>query len=123
MWVDALIHSGLAPIVGDFITGEYGRYDHGFDEDVGGVSYSKFKGFTELVAGLWTGDTDAADVWKSIRYNAPFANLFFTEAAINYGLHYAMMESLRPRYLYGLESQAASQGTDFFFEPSNLYGS
>ena len=123
LWIDALIHSGMAPIVGDFITGEYGRYDHGFDEDVGGVSYSKFKGFNELVVGLWDGSTDAADVWKSIRYNTPFANLFFTEAAINYGLHYAMMESLRPRYLYGLEAQAASQGTDFFFEPSNLYGS
>jgi hypothetical protein len=122
LWVDALIHSGLAPIVGDFISGEYGRYDHGFDEDVGGISYSKFKGFKDLVVGLWDGDTDAADVWKSIRYNTPFANLFFTEAAVNYGLHYAMMESLRPKYLHGLEAQAASQGQDFFFEPSNLWG-
>ena len=73
--------------------------------------------------GLWDGSTGAAEVWNSIRYNTPFANLFYTEAAINYGLHYAMMESLKPRYLYGLEAQAASTGSDFFYEPSNLYGS
>ena len=123
LWIDAVVHSGLAPIVGDYIVGEYGRYSHAWDEDLGGISWSKFKGFTDLVVGLYNGDTDAADVWQSVRYNTPFANLYFTEAAVNYGLHYAMMESLRPGYLYSYEAQAASQGTDFFYEPSNLYGS
>ena len=74
------------------------------------------------MVGLWDGDTDAADVYKSMRYNTPFANLYFLEAAINYGLHYGMMESLEPGYLNRLEAQAKSQGTEFMFKPSNIWG-
>ena len=122
LWVDAVVHSGLAPIVGDFLGGEYGRYNHEWDEAVLGFGYSKFKGFGELMVGLYDGDTDAADVWRSLRYNTPFANLYFTEAAINYGLHYAMMESLEPGYLNRLEAQAISQDTEFLFKPSNIWG-
>jgi len=126
LWMEALNHSGLAPIVGDFIVGEFSRYDHDMKsvtQTIGGLSATKFRGFGELMTGLWTGSTGAAEIWNAMRHNTPFANLFYTEAAINYGLHYAMMESLKPRYLYGLEAQAASTGSDFFFEPSNLYGS
>ncbi len=126
LWLEALNHSGLAPIIGDFIVGEFSRYDHDMravTQTVGGISATKFRGFGELIVGLWDGSAGAAEVWNSMRYNTPFANLFYTEAAINYGMHYAMMESLKPRYLYGLEAQAASQGSDFFYEPSNLYGS
>ena len=122
LWIDAVIHSGLAPIVGDYIGGEYGRYNHDWDEALLGFGYSKFKGFGELMVGLWDGDKDAADVYKSIRYNTPFANLYFLEAAINYGLHYGMMESLEPGYLNRLEAQAKSQDTEFMFKPSNIWG-
>ena len=122
LWVDAVVHSGLAPIVGDFLGGEYGRYNHEWDEAVLGFGYSKFKGFGELMIGLYDGDKDASDVWRSLRYNTPFANLYFTEAAINYGLHYGMMESLEPGYLNRLEAQALSQDTEFLFKPSNIWG-
>ena len=123
--MDALNHSGLAPIIGDFIAGEFSRYDHNMKaatQTVGGISATKFRGFGELMVGLWDGSTGSAEIWNALRHNTPFANLFYTEAAINYGMHYAMMESLKPRFLHSLEAQAASQGQDFFFEPSNLYG-
>ena len=126
LWMDALNHSGLAPIVGDFLAGEFSRYDHDMrqaTQTIGGISATKFRGFGELMVGLWDGSAGAAEIWNSMRHNTPFANLFYTEAAINYGLHYAMMESLKPGYVHGLEAQAASQGQDFFYEPSNLYGS
>ena len=125
VWMDALNHSGLAPIIGDFIAGEFSRYDHNMKaatQTVGGISATKFRGFGELMVGLWDGSTGSAEIWNALRHNTPFANLFYTEAAINYGMHYAMMESLKPRFLHSLEAQAASQGQDFFFEPSNLYG-
>ncbi len=121
-FIKAMVHSGLAPIIGDYVAGEYANYDPDIGEVIGGFSYSKFKGFGELMVGLWTGDTDAADIFNSIRYNTPFANLYFTEFAVNYGMHYGVMEALRPNYLNSLEAQAASQGTDFFYEPSNLWG-
>ena len=46
-----------------------------------------------------SGNKDAGDVFKSIRYNTPFANLFYTEAVLNYGIFYGMMESINPGYL------------------------
>ena len=68
------------------------------------------------------GDKGASDVFKSIRYNTPFANLFYTEAVVNYGLLYGTMESLSPGYLARIEAQAQGRGSPFIFEPSNLYG-
>ena len=122
LFIDVMVRSGFAPLVGDYLAGEYGRYNHTWDEAIGGAAYSQFKEWGELWVGLMDGSKNASDAWKSLRYNTPFANLFYTEAALNYGLHYAMMESLNPGYLYRIEAQAEGRGSPFFFEPSNLYG-
>ena len=117
-----MVNSGFAPLVGDYLAGEYGRYNHSWDEAIGGAAYSQFKDWGKLWAGLVDGSKGAADVYKSIQYNTPFANLFYTKAALNYGIHYAMMESLSPGYLFRIEAQAEGRGSPFFYEPSNLYG-
>ena len=122
LFIDVAVNSGFAPLIGDYLSGEYGRYSHSFDEAVGGAAYTQFKEWGQLWAGLVDGSKDASDAWKSLRYNTPFANLFYTEAALNYGLHYAMMESLSPGYLNRIEAQAEGRGSPFFYEPSNLYG-
>tara|TARA_B100000029_G_scaffold234118_1_gene231390 strand:+ start:11316 stop:13745 length:2430 start_codon:yes stop_codon:yes gene_type:complete len=122
LFIDVMIRSGFAPLVGDYLAGEYGRYNHTWDEAIGGAAYSQFKEWGELWVGLMDGSKNASDAWKSLRYNTPFANLFYTEAALNYGLHYAMMESLNPGYLYRIEAQAEGRGSPFLYEPSNLYG-
>jgi hypothetical protein len=122
LFIDVAVNSGFAPLIGDYLAGEYGRYNHTFDEAIGGAAYSQFKEWGELWVGLANGDKGAADAWKSIRYNTPFANLFYTEAVVNYGLHYAMMESLNPGYLRRLEAQAEGRGSPFLYQPSNLYG-
>jgi hypothetical protein len=119
--VDSLIQSGYAPIFGDFLAGEYGRYRHDFDESVLGAGYSSFKDWGELFAGLLTGDKTASDGFKNLRYNIPYANLFYTEAALNYGLHYGLMESVSPGYLNRLETSSASSGSEFMFAPSNIW--
>jgi hypothetical protein len=122
LFIDVAVNSGFAPLIGDYLSGEYGRYSHSFDEAVGGAAYTQFSEWGQLWAGLVDGSKDASDAWKSLRYNTPFANLFYTEAALNYGLHYAMMESLSPGYLNRIEAQAEGRGSPFFYEPSNLYG-
>ena len=122
LFIDVMVNSGFAPLVGDYLAGEYGRYNHTWDEAVAGAAYSQFKEWGELWTGLVDGNKDASDVWKSVRYNTPFANLFYTEAALNYGLHYGMMESLSPGYLHRIEAQAEGRGSPFMLEPSKLYG-
>ena len=122
LFIDVAVGSGFAPLVGDYLSGEYGRYNHTWDEAVGGPAYSQFKDWGKLWVGLVSGDKGASDVFKSIRYNTPFANLFYTEAVVNYGLLYGTMESLSPGYLARIEAQAQGRGSPFIFEPSNLYG-
>jgi hypothetical protein len=122
LFIDVAVNSGFAPLIGDYLAGEYGRYSHSWDEAIGGAAYTQFKEWGKLWTGMVDGNKNASDAWKSIRYNTPFANLFYTEAALNYGLHYAMMESLSPGYLNRIEAQAEGRGSPFFYEPSNLYG-
>jgi|GEM_PF-5671906 hypothetical protein len=119
---DALVQSGFAGVFGDFLAGEYGRYHHKWDEATLGAGYATFKDYGELFVGLTTGNKDAGDVWKNLRYNIPYANLFYTEAAINYGLHYGVMETFSPGYLNTLESRAEANEEAFMLEPSNIWG-
>ena len=119
---DALVQSGFAGMFGDFLAGEYGRYYHKWDEAVLGAGYATFKDYGELFVGLTTGNKDAEDVWKNLRYNIPYANLFYTEAALNYGLHYGVMETFSPGYLNTLESRARQRDEAFMLEPSNIWG-
>jgi len=122
LFVDVMVNSGFAPLVGDYLAGEYGRYNHTWDEAVGGAAYSQFKEWGSLWAGLVNGNKGAADVYKSLQYNTPFANLFYTQAALNYGIHYGMMESLNPGYLNRIEAQAEGRGSPFLYNPSNIHG-
>ena len=119
---DALVQSGFAGMFGDFLAGEYGRYYHKWDEATLGAGYATFKDYGELFVGLTTGNKDAEDVWKNLRYNIPYANLFYTEAAVNYGLHYGVMETFSPGYLNTLESRAMQRDEEFMFRPSNIWG-
>ena len=122
LFIDVMVGSGFAPLVGDYLAGEYGRYNHTFDEAVGGAAYSQFKDWGELWVGLADGSKNAGDAFKSLRYNTPFANLFYTQAALNYGIFYGIMESLNPGFLNRMEAQAEGSGSPFMYKPSNLYG-
>ena len=118
---DALVQSGIAGMFGDFLAGEYGRYYHKWDEATLGAGYSTFKDYGELFTGLATGNKDASDVWKNLRYNIPYANLFYMEGALNYGIHYGVMETFDPGYLNRLESRAKKADEAFMLEPSNIW--
>jgi len=119
---DALVQSGFAGMFGDFLAGEYGRYYHKWDEATLGAGYATFKDYGELFTGLATGNKDASDVWKNLRYNIPYANLFYMEGALNYGVHYGVMETFSPGYLNTIESRAKANDEAFMLEPSNIWG-
>jgi len=119
---DALVQSGFAGMFGDFLAGEYGRYYHKWDEATLGAAYATFKDYGELFTGLASGNKDASDVWKNLRYNIPYANLFYMEGALNYGVHYGVMETFSPGYLNTLESRARASDEAFMIEPSNIWG-
>lgn len=118
---DALVYSGMAGFIGDFIGGQYGRYQHEVDEVIGGSAYSTFKGWAELASGLAKGDKNASDVWKDLRHNIPYSNLFWTEALINYSLHYGVMETMTPGYLRRMEAREEGTNNGFLVNPSSFW--
>ena len=118
---DALVHSGVAGFLGDFIGGQFGRYQHEIDEVLLGSAWSTIKTWGELATGLQSGDKNSSDVWKNLRYNIPFGNLFYTEAAINYGLHYGLMETFSPGYLRRMEAREDGLNEGFIVNPSTIW--
>ena len=118
---DALVHSGVAGFIGDFIGGQYGRYQHEVDEVLFGSAWSTIKTWGELASGLTSGDKNSSDVWKQLRYNIPYGNLFYTEAVINYGLHYGLMETFSPGYLKRMEAREDGLNEGFIMNPSSVW--
>ena len=118
---DAIVHSGVAGFLGDFVAGQYGRYQHELDEVLFGSAWSTIKSWGELAYGLQSGDKNASDVWKNLRYNIPFGNLFYTEAVVNYGLHYGIMETFSPGYLQRMEAREDGLNTGFMVNPSTIW--
>ena len=118
---DALVHSGVAGFIGDFIGGQYGRYQHEIDEVLFGSAWSTIKTWGELASGLTSGDKNSSDVWKQLRYNIPYGNLFYTEAVINYGLHYGLMETFSPGYLKRMEAREEGLNEGFIMNPSSVW--
>ena len=120
---DALVQSGFAGFVGDFLGGQYGRYNHDWDDTLFGSAYATGWDFGKLAHGLSTGNKDASDAWKTLRYNIPYANLFYTEAAFNYGMHYGIMETFSPGYLNRIQSRQEGQDGGFFYDPTSIWTS
>ena len=118
---DALVYSGLAGFIGDFIAGQYGRYQHEVDEVIGGSAYSTIKNWGGLVTGLVNGDTNAQELWKNLRYSIPYGNLFWTEAVLNYALHYGVMETMTPGYLKRMEAREEGTNNGFLVNPSSFW--
>jgi len=44
------------------------------------------------------------------------------EGALNYGIHYGVMETFSPGYLNTLESRASQRDEPFMYKPSNIWG-
>ena len=62
----------------------------------------------------------AIDFYNHLRHQVPFANLFWTEAAVNYLVHYGIMETFSPGYTKRLEARARGAGNEFMVNPSSI---
>ena len=108
--LESIVQSGFAAGIGDFLLEEVGRHHSSFDETLLGPHYEFFKDVASLGKGLATGQDGAADAWNMIRERTPFMNLFYTELAYNYLVHYQVMETLQPGYTQMVENW--SKGVD-----------
>jgi hypothetical protein len=80
------------------------------------------KSWGELGNELVKGNKDAVDTYNHLRHQLPFANLFWAEAAVNYMIHYGVMETFRPGYTKRLEARSKGTGSEFMIKPSSIWG-
>ena len=118
----SLEQSGFLGFVADFLGGQFGNYKHDMDEAIAGSAYKTFNSWSELGVELVKGNKDAVDFYNHLRHQVPFANLFWAEAAVNYFIHYNIMETFRPGYKKRLEARARGTNSDYLIKPSSIWG-
>ena len=65
------------------------------------------------------GPQTAALLAKMARQNLPFANIWYTKLAFDYGIYYRLMEYLSPGYLERYErTMKQNAGTEFWLRPT-----
>ena len=67
------------------------------------------------------GETRAGDVFYFAMNNTPFVNLFYTRAALDYGITYNIQEMLSPGVLRRRERKLKKEfGQEYFIPPSSV---
>ena len=120
--IRSLEQSGFLGFLADFLGGQFGNYKHDMDEAIAGSAYKTLNSWAELGTELVRGNKDAVDFYNHLRHQIPFANLFWTEAAVNYFIHYNIMEAFRPGYKKRLEARARGTNSDYLIKPSSIWG-
>lgn len=112
----AMLQGGALGIYGDFLFGELkSRHGGGPLDTLMGPTFAVF----DLVAQAKEGELEAGDVLKFAINNTPYANLFYTKAAIDYAFMYQISESMSPGYLRRMERRAKEEkGQTYLFPPS-----
>ena len=89
----------------------------GMANDVAAALY--FKPKEAAIEGKLDAGRVASDALAAAKNNAPFINLFYTRAALDYGVLYSLQETLNPGYLRRFEQNVKKQGgQNFLLSPA-----
>ena len=122
----ALQGGGLG-IYGDFLFGEVNRYGGGFLQTAFGPGVGTAADVVDVVnkfrATAFDPDAEfkelGPDALNLVKSNIPFANLFYTKAALDYMVFYHMQEMMRPGYLRRMEQTLKREyDQDMWMPPS-----
>lgn len=126
----ALAQGGGLGIYGDFMFGEANRFGDGPFATELGPTFGTAENLAELLQGLRDGGIDeasgemvkghqASDWLQFAKANAPFLNLFYTRAALDYLVFYRLQEMMNPGYLERMEARVKQQQNQtFWLSPS-----
>lgn len=122
----SMAQGGGLGIYGDFLFGEVNRFGGGFLETFAGPGFSTFGDAVDLSLRLrdviLTGEEDArAEAIRFIKSNTPFANLFYTQQALDYLVWYQLQETVNPGYLRRMERRTERENDQsFWLRPSDV---
>lgn len=123
----AMQQGGGLGIYGDFLFGQYNRFGGGFLESAAGPAagtlsdlFRAFSEFKDAGTGKHTGvdlKQGGAALFKVGVNNAPFLNLFYTKAALDYLILYQMQETMNPGFLRRSERKMAQDNHQKYIIP------
>lgn len=116
-WMAAMAQGGGAGIYGDFLFGEFNRFGRSFSSTMLGPTVGQIDDLADIYTRIKQGDDFAAQSFQTIINNAPFMNLFYTRAALDYLVLYQIQEQLNPGYLRRLERRLEDDNNQRFFLP------
>lgn len=116
-WQAAMLQGGGLGIYGDFLLGETNRFGRSMLDTLAGPTLGTLSEVDELRAKIMAGDDAGADAVRLLMSNAPFANLFYTRAALDYLIFYQLQEAVNPGYLRRMERRIKRENNQTFMLP------
>ena len=119
----AFLQSGGAGILGDMLAQDFSNYGTSLPDYAFGPTGAIATSIAEVYAAVRSGKDPSATAIKAAYYNTPFANLFYTKAALNYLVLYQIQEAMNPGSLRRMERRLEkAKGQKFFYPPSEVVG-
>ena len=125
-FVAAALQGGGLGIYGDFLFGQANRFGGGTLETLAGPGIGSAAEALDLLQRfrfqLATGDDDVrGDVVRFLKSNMPFANLFYTQQALDYMLWYQLQETINPGYLSRMEQRIKrNNDQEYWLPPASI---
>lgn len=124
----AMAQGGGAGIYGDFLFGEWNRFGGSLISSMAGPTAGTIEQASRLFAAIRDGGFKEADgrrtgiggqVIQDVKNNAPFINIFYARAALDYLIFYRLQEMANPGYLRRYEQNVRrNNGQTFWLSPS-----
>jgi hypothetical protein len=120
-WAAAMLQGGALGLYGDFLLGNSSRYGQSPLESLAGPGLGTLSEAAELLMAIRSGEDPSAKGFKFALANTPFANLFYTRAALDYLIFYRIQEMMSPGYLRRMEKITQDNNNqEFIVKPSSL---
>ena len=117
----AMLQGGALGIYGDFILGTSNRFGGTIMDTAAGPLLGEITKAATVLMAIRDGDDPSAQGLKMIQGNAPFINMFYLRAALDYAIMYRMQEAISPGYLRRMEQRAKRDNNqEFIIPPSQV---
>lgn len=122
-WTAAFLQGGGLGIYGDFLVGESNRFGGSLLDTLAGPTFGMVSEVHKIKSMAQSGDDYKAQLLHLTMSNAPFLNLFYTRAALDYALLYQLQEAASPGYLHRMERRIKKENNqEFIIPPSQVVG-
>lgn len=129
LFTASLLQGGGLGIYGDFLFGEANRNGLGFTIGaLGGPAVSELERMATIIRKTASGDPGQledlpADIFRGVKANTPFLNLFYVRSALDYLVFYRIQEALSPGSVERFEKRLEREsGAGFIVSPSEAIG-